>query len=343
MSDRLNRMLDKIDFKYDKSPGMFFYDILKVIDIALEEQDKKLESAKDIIDIEKLEKENLEKFIAQRTNILRNKATRAIAEVLIEGNPGSEINKGMMVSTGNINFFALENSVLPQTGKILINVICEEYGYKGNVPSGSIAFFPITIQGLFKVNNENPAKGGYEEEGDESLRLRYLERIRKPTMSGNKYDYKKWAKEVPGVGDADVIPLHNGNGTVTVIISDSNKKAPDQKLIDEVKNHIENERPICANVSVIGVKEKPLKIEVKITKTDENINEIKNRLEKSISKLLKEIAFELYFISHARIGKIILETQGILDYQNLKINGLTENLVIERGEVPVLKEVILLG
>lgn len=62
-----------------------------------------------------------------------------------------------------------------------------------------------------------------DQETDDELRARYYIKIQTPATSGNAYHYRLWSKEVSGVGDAKVYPLWNGNGTVKVLIIDSNK------------------------------------------------------------------------------------------------------------------------
>jgi len=58
--------------------------------------------------------------------------------------------------------------------------------------------------------------GGTDEETDDELRLRVLDRIRQPPMGGDANDYVQWALAVPGVTRAWCSPLEMGMGTVTV-------------------------------------------------------------------------------------------------------------------------------
>lgn len=203
------------------------------------------------------------------------------------------------------------------------------------MPIGAIKYFPKTLQGLQSVTNKSAFINGYDEELDIDLKERYYTKVRTPATSGNVYHYLNWSKEVTGVGDARVIPLANGNGTVKVVIINSNKTGADATLINSVKAHIEDERPIGATVTVISDSEVPINISVSLV-TDDLIatkDQIKLNIESEIKSYLKAIAFNDTYISYAKIGAILLGTTGVKDYSNLKINNSTTNVNIADTEV----------
>ena len=51
---------------------------------------------------------------------------------------------------------------------------------------------------------------------------------------------------------------------------------------------------------------------------------------------LKEIAFKVSYVSYAKTGSEVIESEGVLDYQDLLINGSTANVVIPEDGVPVM-------
>ncbi|MCG8501357.1 MAG: baseplate J/gp47 family protein [Firmicutes bacterium] len=75
-----------------------------------------------------------------------------------------------------------------------IAVACTESGTAGNVPANQITFMLVTIAGINAVYNMEPTSGGFEAEGDGELLERYYGRISVPATSGNKAQYKSWAK-----------------------------------------------------------------------------------------------------------------------------------------------------
>lgn len=336
------RMLDNISNEYDKTEGSFFYDATKPAAIEFENAYIQLDKVETKLDIENLSGNELERFIYQRTGITRKTATKATTIVIISGQEGARISKGDLVALDTIKFVSLEDKTIGSTGQMTVLVECELAGTIGNVPAGAIKYFPVSIPGLTSVTNLEPVVNGYDAESDEELRERYYERIRTPATSGNKYHYLNWAKEVTGVGDAKVIPLWDGPGTVKVVIIDSNKQPASNDLVQATKEHIEEERPIGADVTVVSAVPKFISIEFTAI-IDEffTIQQVKERVEKNIKAYFEETAFKVDFISYARIGKTILDTEGVLDYRNLTINKNYNNILLEYEEVPVLDEVVI--
>jgi uncharacterized phage protein gp47/JayE len=233
-----SRMLGNISDEYDKTVGSFFYDATKPVAIELEKLDIK---ADDILNkgfADTAAGADLERKCGEQ-GIYRKPATKATGTVTINGIAGSPIVKGEMVASDSASFIFTEDAVVPAGGSINVPVECTEYGTVGNVPAGTIRYFPKTLEGLQTVINAQTFTTGYEAESDEDLRQRYYDKVRTPATSGNKYHYLNWAKEVTGVGDARVFPLADGPGTVKVVIINSNNRAADAALIDDVVAHID--------------------------------------------------------------------------------------------------------
>lgn len=193
--------------------------------------------------------------------------------------------------------------------------------------------------GLTAVENITDFTGGYDAESDADLLERYLEKVSRPNVSGNKYHYIEWAKEVVGVGDVRVIPLWNGAGTVKVVIVDTDNQPAEAELIEKVKTHIDENRPIGADVTVVSATALTVNITVKLT-TDET-PDIQQKIEESIKSYLSIDALKRAYISYAKIGSLILSVSGVEDYTNLKVNGGMVNITIADGTVPVLGSVVI--
>lgn len=336
------RLLANIDDSFDKSEGSFFYDAEMPVAIEFENMDKKADSILDKGFADTAAGTWLDKICNER-GITRKLATKATTTVLINGTLGSVISLGDKVASDTVNFISLENKIIDDTGQIIVNVECENAGIVGNMPSGSIKYFPITLQGLVSVTNPNAVIDGYNEETDAELRQRYYDKVRSPATSGNKAQYLIWAKEVTGVGDARVFPLWNGNGTVKVVIIDSNKRTADNSLIANVSQHIEDNRPIGATVSVISATEKTIYMTVTLTIDTNNytVEQTTAAIEANLIEYFKTIAFKETYVSYAKIGNIIFDTQGVLDYSNLQVNNGTANITIGDEEVASLGGVVV--
>ena len=70
--------------------------------------------------------------------------------------------------------------------------------------------------------------------------------------SGNINHYKQWARSVSGVGNAAVLPLWDGNGTVKVVVASEENEPLDEAIVSKVAQYIESVRPIGAEVTVVS-------------------------------------------------------------------------------------------
>ena len=247
----------------------------------------------------------------------------------------------MQVASDNLFFRILEDKLIPASKEVDIKVECETYGAIGNIPIGAIKTFPVTLQGLTSVTNKNPLEGGYDAENDEKLKERYYMKVRTPATSGNIYNYLNWSNEVDGVGGTKVLPLWNGNGTVKVVIINSNSLAAEKELIEKVKENIEIKRPVGATVTVESATVKDINVSVDLIVDTKNYDEalVKNDVKKAIDDYIKSQAFKSNYISYARIGSTIFNVNGVADYRTLTLNNSTVNVNVENTEIAVLREV----
>jgi len=345
-----DEILNKIDDSFDKTEGSFFYDTTKPVAIALLAQDEKINAVEKKLILENLSDEALAKRINDISGIERKEATYSNGPVIIEGEVGLEITEGTLVASETVNFIIDETKVIDETGSVSIIVKCESPGIIGNVPVGVIQYFPVTIAGLTSVTNEVSFTNGYAAEADEDLLDRHYEKVRTPATSGNKYHYKNWAKEIPGVGDAKVFSLWNGNNTVKVLIVDQDRLPADITLVGEVQAYIDpgitglgdGKAPIGAFCTIESVMGKVINVSftgvMDNTVTTEAMNE---SIENNLKEYFKSVALETSSVSYAIIGSEILKADGILDYSNLLVNGVTSNISLLESEVPMLGSVTI--
>ena len=332
----LSRLLSQISDEFDKTVGSFFYDVNRPVSEQL---------AEIYVKVEEILKNGfaltatgayLDTKVAEQ-GLARKAATRAIVDVTITGTPKSKISIGDKVASDTLIFSVKEAATIDEAGTATVMAECDTPGKIGNVPTGAINRFPVTLSGLVSVINETAAEDGFDEETDDELRERYFEKVSLPATSGSKYHYVMWAKEISGVGDAKCLPLWNGNGTVKVIIINSDKAAASDELIAEVVDHIEENRPIGAEVTVESAT--PLVIDVNVSLVLANsvdTETAKKKISESITKYLQKNAFTGAYISYAQIGGCILSCDEVNDYSNLTLNGGIDNIDIGETEVPVL-------
>lgn len=273
---------------------------------------------------------------AAEFGVIRKEATAAIVDLRISGTAGASIIKGSLFTTAeDLRFHTLADAVVGSAGTVTVKAQCESTGPAGNVAAGTIAKIPYSIPGVTAVINETAATDGYNQESDADLLARYLLKVRTPATSGNTYHYQQWALSVPGVGQVKVLPLWAGNGTVKVLIVDSDNATASSTLIKAVADYIETVRPIGATVTVSS----PAPLEINITATITGPGNA-DTVKAAVNAYFKNNGFGLAYVSVARIGKILLDS-GITDYDNLQINGQADNIALTADQLPVCGTVAL--
>ena len=273
---------------------------------------------------------------AAEHGVVRKSATASQATLKISGTAGSSIISGSLFTTAeDLKFYTTAAAIIDATGSTTVLAECNEAGATGNVDAGTITAIPYSIPGVTAVTNELAATEGYNEETDAELLARFLLKVRTPATSGNKNHYLEWALSIAGVGNAKVIPLAYGNGTVKVIIvNDANTTASDT-LISKVKDYIETVRPIGATVTVTSPTELTINVTATVTGTVSA-----DTVKAAITSYFKTNGFSLSEVSIAQIGKIILDN-GATDYSNLKINDSSSNIAITVDQIPAIGTVTL--
>lgn len=116
----------------------------------------------------------------------------------------------------------------------------------------------------------------------------------------------------------------------------------DETLPGVVYNHIESVRPIGATVTV----ESPLAKIVTVTANvmldgSVALEEVRADFTNTLTEYLKELVFDVYSVSYARVGSLLLTTEGVADYTGLLLNGASTNVTLLDTEMPVLGNVNL--
>lgn len=271
---------------------------------------------------------------AKGRSIVRRAATAASGEITITGKSNTVIPAGSLFSTAAVNdepsvdYRVTATAVIPESGSVKVPVQCTQTGIVGNTTAGTIVLVASRNTGITAVVNEKAITGGTEAEDDESLIARILEYDRNlgNSFTGSPADYKRWALEVDGVGDASVISAQDDSGLVRIIITDSNGDPANETLCTAVYDHImvpnsEGERlaPINAYLSV----EPPATIAISIKATVEladgaTIDAVKTAYMARLAAYLPE-AMEAKEIKYSRVGAALSATEGVNDYADILI------------------------
>lgn len=325
----LSDMISLVPSDVDKREGSIIYDALAPCAYKLAETYFQLNNFIDLVSGDTAVGEYLDRVVADY-GITRKAATYAVRKITTTGAVAVGTRWGLNGTTYRITAMISNN---------IYSAVCEQLGTVGNQYSGVLENID-NVNGITATLTDIITSGA-DEETDNNLRARFYAQIQAPSTSGNADNYKKWALEVPGVGDAKVFPLWNGNGTAKVLIVDSSMGI-DKTLESKVYDHIETVRPIGATVTVNSPVGKAINILANI-KLDGSklLADVVNTFNIAFAAYLKETVFETYSVSYARIGSILLSTPGIKDYSNLLVNTGTSNVAIGETEMPIAGNVNL--
>lgn len=333
----LKKMMDVIPSDLDKREGSIIYNAIApaALEIA------RLYSNMDMFLECVFANNNMpSEYLDLRSNefgITRKLATYCIKKAVFYGQDNIliDIPIGSRFTIEGFNFIVNE-----RIGLGTYKIKCESPGTEPNYISGGL--IPISyLNGLSKAITTDVIEYGEDIESNESLLNRLHIKVTTPSTSGNIHHYKSWTMEVPGVSDCVVKPLWNGNGTVKVVVIDSNKKSPNKTILDNVTLNIQEKRPIGASVTVIGVTEVPINVNTNLViESSKTLEEVKANIENNISGYLKSIAFKEHIVRYTRIANCILDCEGVVDYSDLTVNTGISNITLTDEQVGILGSVV---
>jgi uncharacterized phage protein gp47/JayE len=338
-----HRMLNRITNIIDKLEGSFTYDAIAPVTVELSMLYTELDRILTLVFAQTSSGDYLERR-AYEFGITRKEGTKSTGIVLFSGSDGVTIPAGTQVQTAGGLVFSTLASALISERAVDVNVQSAQVGTAYNVPAAAISLLPVQIVGVTSVTNANPTTGGSDIETDEGLLARLQVKVQLPSTSGNVNDYKLWALSIAGVGDAKVIPLWNGNGTVKVILIGSDKKPAATSLVQTVIDYIETIRPVGATVTCEAAQALNINISVSVTRdAGYSSDQVIANITSKISNYLKSVAFKTTYVSNAQIGNAIIDSAGVLDYTNLTVNSGTSNISVGPVQVAVLGTVTVNG
>ncbi|EHQ92129.1 baseplate J/gp47 family protein [Desulfosporosinus youngiae] len=333
----LDRMLDRVPGDLDKREGSIIYDALSPAAAELAQAYAELEV-------------NLRLFSAQTSSgdylelrtmdygVTRRVATKAQRKAMFYGQNDTPLDVaiGSRFSIEQVRYAAKEKIA---SGQYILE--CETAGTVGNQYFGTL--MPIDyIPGLVQAELSDILIPGTNAETDDSLRQRYLQRVRQPATSGNAAQYRQWASEVAGVGGAKVFPLWEGSGTVKVVIVDAEKQPATSTLVDAVSDYVETVRPIGAAVTVVSAAAKEISVTATaVLASGYAIQGVTDAFKVEVESYLQDTAFINTYVSYAKIGNLLLSTPGVIDYTTLLVNGGSANIALADEEIPVFGTVEL--
>lgn len=282
--------------------------------------------------------------------VTRKQASRASGHVTVTGIAGTIIEEGTVFCTEgttdveSVEFATTEEATIPEQGTVNIPVASVLTGATYNVTRNTVTLQKQPNENITSVTNENPIRGGTDEEDDDTYRERILEKLRSAEVSfvGCDADYVRWAKEVSGVGSAVVEPEWKGPGTVKVVVADPDGSAVGEETLKAVENYIVSPKdrlkrlaPIGASVTISTVQDMTMKYRAVIElESNYSVDNVKEAFLSAL-KIYYRTAKDNEEIRYTVVSALLSNTAGVIDFSGLKINSGTDNIAVAADYYPV--------
>jgi uncharacterized phage protein gp47/JayE len=201
--------------------------------------------------------------------IARKAAEFATGDLTFTGTNGTIIPAGTELQRSDgLRYETLADGTIA-SGTATITVDAQTAGDTGNSNAGLVLTLVSPIIGV--NSSATVAAGGLtqgvDQEDDDQLRARIIERIQFAPHAGTERDYEAWAKEVSGVTRAWAFGGEMGLGTVTVrFVRDNDTPiVPDAGEVTAVQDYIDERRPITAEVLVVAPTAVVLNFTIEVT------------------------------------------------------------------------------
>lgn len=351
------KMLSNLPEDIDKSEGGFPWDFTRptAIEIAELKEYVLVEVLKSLSPVT-CEESYLLDYHADGRGLVRRESVNATGYVTVTAKAGLVIPLGYGFSTeaddeGNtIDFVTTEEVTVDSLGNAKIPIEAAEGGSASNVGVNTIVLHTGDETGelldeIISVTNEEAVTGGLDEEDDDTLRERIVEYDRSHDISyvGNVEDYKRWALSVPGVGAVTVIPAKDDSGIIKIILMDQNGVPASKQIQDAVYDYImrpdsESDRlaPPNAVLEITAPETVVVNISAVVYLREAEIGDVQNDLKAALQSYLLNVSSNDSAVRISAINSILGSVSGIYDYDSVQINGVSKNVDLESGQMPVL-------
>ena len=335
-------LLSNIDDSIDKREGSIAYDLTFPTAIETGNVYLALNAVIELASPETTYAEYLDMW-ANAFGVYRKPATYATGTVTLTGPVGTVVPSGTQLQTSADIFAVTTEEVTLGATPSTVTARAETPGSAGNVAVNAMnALAPGELYGIVTVSNATQFDGGIDVETDEALRARFFEKARKPAASGNAQHYREWAMAVPGVGEAAVYPLHAGPGTVKVVILDADLRPPSSDIVNRTIAYVEENKPIGATVTIEGAVDLVIDVTATVTlKAGYEADDVATAFKTALAEYLRGLAFTGEAVRINRVGQLLIATDGVVDYTNLRLNGGTANITPTTSQVATAGTVTL--
>ena len=295
------------------------------------------------------EGEYLDAHAAER-GLSRRPAAAATGTLTITGTPGEDIPEDSRFSTASsgdrpaVEYATTEDATIEAGGTVSVPVRCTQTGPIGNTAADTVILVSGRMPAVTGVTNPAAITGGAEEESDDALRERIMAYDRDMNVSfvGSYADYKRWAGAVSGVGSVTVIDAQDGQGTVTLILTDTDGVPASTALCQAVYNAImrpddPEERPAPVNARLVVRPPDIVPLAVKATvelAAGATLAGVQSAFLHALAEYMPS-ALEEGEVKYTRVAAVLSATDGVNDFSNLLIGVKSASTQYGTANLPV--------
>jgi len=252
---------------------------------------------------------------ARLRGIVRKAATTATGTLAFTGEPGAEIPPGTVAKhASGLAVQTTAAAAISEAGTATVACAASAAGavddFTGEAVVLEAAPSGVQSQALLTLS------GGTDTETDSELLDRLLDYMQNPPGGGTNADYRRWAREVPGVTQAWVFPLRAGLGTVDVLIS-SGGGLPTPELIAAVQAYLDDQRPVaCKEVRVLAPVNLPQDVQAKVRLSGTTLELLRPQAQALLESYLRGL-LPGGLVVRARLEALLLSLPGVVDAQVL--------------------------
>ena len=175
-----------------------------------------------------------------------------------------------------------------------------------------------------------------EDEDDESLRRRTLEKLSSLPASGNADHYAAWCGQVEDILRVRVLPLARGAGTVDIMAVDAAGRCPDDLTLEQAQTIVDENRPVGADARVCGAEEAAMDVTASVALMDgASLETVKTAFEESFTAFCKDCALRTNVVSFAKVMRLLLDTEGVADVTAFTLCGGEDSVTLTERQAPI--------
>lgn len=176
--------------------------------------------------------------------IVRKPASRADGPVQLTLTDTATAEAGAELQRSDGTLYRITESTSGGAGTLTVSLVAAEPGTAGNAPAGTLLTFITPQAGIVQAATVTGSgiTGGADVESLSELLSRLEFRVQYPPSGGTKYDFERWAREVPGVTRSWCLPEWPQAGSlgVTFVLDNNSDIFPGEGDVARVAAYIKS-------------------------------------------------------------------------------------------------------